>query len=208
MHAYELKNVEKLNSEPKNRLHYNSTKQTTPIAMTEFNILDSIPDLTKVKTFTERYFTKRYILDFGGIKNNDIMLMYHSNRITLLYLAPSHSFFKKEGEYKLNFSIGNINRLNNAVKGKSKKGGQHLTPNSIICKIEYDDGTSFEVPCGIKGTLIEINEQLVDHPDVLKKEPDDGFIAVILSSIANSEATKNELLSHEKYVKLIKDVSK
>lgn len=31
----------------------------------------------------------------------------------------------------------------------------------------------------------------------------DGFIAIILSSIAVSEANKNEMLSHEDYVKMI-----
>jgi glycine cleavage system H lipoate-binding protein len=171
----------------------------------EFQILDSIPDLSTYKSFTDRYFTKRYLLNVDGIKNNDIMLMFHSNRVVLLSLAPSHYFFKKEGEYKLNFSIGKVNRLSNSVKGKGKKGGQSLLPNSVICKIDYNDGSSFDVPCGIKGTLIEINEELVTQPELLKQMPDaDGFIAIILSSIANSEATKNELLTHEDYVELMK----
>ncbi|XP_053615769.1 protein Abitram [Plodia interpunctella] len=169
----------------------------------DYNILDSIPDLTNFKTFTDRYFSKRYILNVDGVENNDIMLMFHSNRITLLSLAPSHFFFKKDMEYKINFSIGNVDRLNNTVKGKSKKGGQILTPNSVICKVEYSDGSAFDIPCGLKGTLMEVNEQLVEHPELLKKMPDaDGYIAIILSSIANSEAAKSELLSHEDYVKI------
>ncbi|XP_060805889.1 protein Abitram [Amyelois transitella] len=169
----------------------------------EYKILDSIPDIANVKSFTDRYFSKRYILNVDGVENNDIMLMFHSNRITLLSLAPSHFFFKKDMKYTINFSIGNVDRLNNTVKGKGKKGGQILTPNSIICKIEYSDGSSFDVPCGLKGTLIEVNEQLVKHPELLKEMPDaNGYIAIILSSIANSEAAKNKLLSHEEYIKL------
>lgn len=169
----------------------------------EFKILDSIPDLANYKSFTERYFSKRYILNVDGIENNDIMLMFHSNRITLLCLAPSHYFFKRNDEYKVNFSIGNVDRLNNCVRGKGKKGGQLLGPKSVICKIEYSDGSSFDVPCGMKGTLIQVNEELVKHPELLKEMPDsDGFIAVILSSIAVSDATKSELLTHEDYVKI------
>lgn len=172
----------------------------------KYHILDSIPDLNNLKSFTERYFTKRYILDFNNVKNNDIMIMFHSNRIALLSLAPSHYFFKKDNEYKVNFSAGKVDRLNNAVKGKSKKGGQALVPNSVICKIEYTDGTSFDINCGMKGTLIEVNEELLEHPELLKEMPDsDGFIAIILSSIANSEATKNELLTHEEYLDAIKN---
>ncbi|CAB3233439.1 unnamed protein product [Arctia plantaginis] len=171
----------------------------------KYDILDSIPDLDNLKSFTDRYFSKRYIIDFNQIKNNDIMIMFHSNRIALLSLAPSHFFFKKQEEYKINFSAGKIDRLNNAVKGKSKKGGQYLVPNSVICKVEYADGTSFDIPCGMKGTLIEVNEELIEHPELLKDMPDaDGFIAVILSSIAISEATKNELLTHEEYLEALK----
>lgn len=171
----------------------------------KYDILDSIPDLNNLKSFTERYFSKRYILNFGDIEKNDIMIMFHSNRIALLSLAPSHFFFKNDKEYKINFSAGKIDRLSNSVKGKSKKGGQCLMPNSVICKVEYTDGTSFDVPCGMKGTLVEVNEELLEHPELLKEMPDaDGFIAVILSSIAISEATKNELLTHEDYLEAIK----
>lgn len=174
----------------------------------EFTILDSIPDLTNFKSFTDRYFSKRYILNVDGIKNNDIMLMFHSNRITLLSLAPSHFFFKKNDNYKINFVIGKIDRLSNSVKGKGKKGGQLLTAKSVICKIEYNDGESFDVPSCMKGTLIEVNEELVKHPKLLKEMPDsNGFIAIILSSIAISEATKSELLSHEDYLKIMTNES-
>ncbi|XP_047034557.1 protein Abitram [Helicoverpa zea] len=171
---------------------------------TEFKILDSIPDLNNLKSFTDRYFSKRYITDIDGIKNNDIMIMFHSNRIALLSLAPSHFFFSKDQEYKLNFTVGKVDRLRNAVKGKSKKGGQLLNPKSVVCKIEYKDGTSFDVPCGMKGTLIEVNEELVNQPELLKQYPDaDGYIAIILSSIAISEATKSELLTHDEYLEVL-----
>lgn len=170
----------------------------------EFKILDSIPDLTNLKSFTERYFSKRYITNVNGIKNNDIMIMFHSNRIALLSLAPSHFFFTKANDFKVNYSVGNVNRLRNSVKGKSKKGGQHLVPKSVVCKIEYDDGTSFDVPCCMRGTLVEVNEELVKNPKLLKEYPDeDGYIAIILSSIAISEATKSEMLTHEEYLKVL-----
>ncbi|XP_037963040.2 protein Abitram isoform X1 [Plutella xylostella] len=169
------------------------------------DILESV-DLNSYKTFTDRYFSKRYIVNAAGIENNDIMLMFHSNRITLVSLAPSHFFFKKSGKYKINFSSGKVDRLSNSVKGKGKKGGQHLSPQSVICRVEYEDGTGFNVPCGMKGSLIEVNEVLVEKPELLKEYPDsDGFIAIMLSSIANSEATKNELLTPEEYDEAVKN---
>ncbi|XP_068619733.1 protein Abitram [Battus philenor] len=172
----------------------------------EYNILDSVnlTDLSNFKSFTDRYFSKRYILNVDGIENNDIMLMFHSNRITLLSLAPSHFFFKNDNDYKINFNVGNIDRLTNTVKGKGKKGGQILIPKSVICKIEYSNGKNFDVPACMKGTLIEVNEELVKNPIFLKEEPDsNGFIAIMLSSIANSDSTKSELLDHEQYIKML-----
>ncbi|CAK1545589.1 unnamed protein product [Leptosia nina] len=81
-----------------------------------------------------------------------------------------------------------------------------LNPKSVICKVEYEDGTSFDVPCCMKSTLIEVNEQLVKKPELLKDKPDaDGFIAIMLSSIAISDATKNELLTYEDYIKAVND---
>ncbi|KAJ8711752.1 hypothetical protein PYW08_008706 [Mythimna loreyi] len=172
--------------------------------MEEISILDSIPDLNNFKTFTDRYFSKRYITDVDGIKNNDIMIMFHSNRIALLSLAPSHFFFSKNEEYKVNYTVGKVDRLKNSVRGKSKRGGQQLSPKSIICKIEFEDGSGFEIPCCMKGTLVEVNEELVNQPKLLKEMPDaDGYIAIILSSIAISEATKSELLTHEEYLKVL-----
>lgn len=172
----------------------------------KFSILDSIPDLKNVKSFTERYFSKRYVLNVNGIENNDIMIMFHSNRIALLSLAPSHFFFKKEEEYKINFCVGKLNRLANSVKGKGKKGGQLLIPKSVIGKVEYKDGTSFDILCGMSGTLVEINEELVKSPDLLKNHPDsDGFIAIVLSSIKIADNAKNKMLTQEEYTEIRKD---
>ncbi|XP_026332299.1 FAM206 family protein CG9288 [Hyposmocoma kahamanoa] len=172
----------------------------------KFPILDSIPDLNNIKSFTERYFSKRYVLNVNGIKNNDVMILFHSNRIALLSLAPSHFFFKKDEEYKINFCVGKLNRLANSVKGKGKKGGQHLIPNSVIGKVEYKDGTSFDILCCMSGTLVEINEELVKSPCLLKSYPDsNGFIAIVLSSIKIADNTKNKMLTHEEYTEIIKD---
>lgn len=167
----------------------------------EFGILDSIPDYSNYKSYTDRYFTKRYVTNVDGTKNNDIMIMFHSNRIALLCLAPSHYFFQNKEEYTINFNVGKVDRRKNTVKGKGKKGGQLLNPKSVICKVEYKDGTSFDVPCCMKGKLIEVNEELVKSPELLREMPDaDGFIAVILSSIEISDTTKKELLTPEQYL--------
>lgn len=170
------------------------------------SIIDSIPASALVyKSFTDRYYTKRYVINANSIKNNDIMIMFHSNRIALLCLAPSHFFFNNKEEYSINFKAGGVNRLDNSVKGKGKKGGQKLHNKSAVCKIEYKDGTSFDVPSCMKGALLEVNEELVKNPQLLREFPDaDGYIAVILSSIENSELQKSEMLTPELYLESLK----
>lgn len=167
------------------------------------SILDSIPPSALVyKSFTDRYYTKRYVTNVNGVKNNDLMLMFHSNRIALLCLAPSHFFFNNNEEYSVNFKPGVVNRLDNSVKGKGKKGGQKLLKQSLVCKIEYKkDGNSFNIPSCMNGALLEVNEQLVTRPELLREYPDaEGYIAVILSSIDNSELQKSNMLTSELYL--------
>lgn len=167
-----------------------------------YSILDSIPDPIDYKSFTDRYFTRRYIRDFNGIERNDIMILFHSNRIALLTLAPSHPFFEMTANYKINFCVGKVNRLSNCVSGKGKRGGQNLTLKSVVCTIEFDDGMCFDIPSGIKGTLVEVNENLIDNPQLLKDFPEsNGYIAIILSTISASEEFKKDLMTHEDYLK-------
>lgn len=171
------------------------------------SIIDSIPpSALEYKSFTDRYYSKRYVTNVNGIEKNDIMIMFHSNRIALLCLAPSHYFFDNKNEFSVNFNVGGVNRLANIVKGKGKKGGQKLFNKSVVCKIEYKDGTSFDVPSCMKGALLEVNEELVNNPQLLREFPDaDGYIAVILSSIENSDSQKNEMLTPELYLKSLSD---
>ncbi|XP_076327465.1 protein Abitram [Tachypleus tridentatus] len=148
----------------------------------------------------ERYYTPYFVVDQSN--SGDQCILFHSNGICVITIAPSHPLFTKEKEID---SIDFQSRLNNQVFGRWKKGGQFMKPESTLCLIKCKDGTQFTMYSRVQGTLIEINKSLIDNPSLLVKKPwSDGYIAVILPPLHKSENQKKNLLSLENYQKLEK----
>ncbi|XP_014665475.1 PREDICTED: protein Simiate-like isoform X2 [Priapulus caudatus] len=151
---------------------------------------------------TERYFTPRYAI---GKKMNaeDHCILFHSNKIALLTLAPSHPVLRDNKIVSnVNFNLGkNMNRLVNIVRGKAKKGGQWLQPDAKVCELTCTDGSNYTIYSCIRGNLIEINENLLNNPSLLSEKPDsNGYIAVILPKLHESQAQQDSLLSKAEYI--------
>ena len=86
---------------------------------------------------TERYYTPYYKIDQDRSRKNDLCLLIHSNRISLITLAPSHPILSSTEKIKVNCEVsGKLDRKQNKAVGKSKKGGQNLEPTSIVCFLE------------------------------------------------------------------------
>ena len=67
----------------------------------------------------------------------------------------------------MNFDVGNMNRLQNQVKGKRKKGGIWLEPNAPLCEIRCMDGSEYRVLACVRGHLMEINQRLLSDTTLL-----------------------------------------
>lgn len=142
----------------------------------DLNIIKSLRIVPEYPSVLERYY-KNQILD------GDIMISTHSNRISLITLAPNHEILKSNKTIKsIDFSsTKKVNRLDNQVKGKGKKGAQKVSPESILCTIICTDDTTFPIKSCIKGKIIEINKRLVEEPHLLTEKPfTDGYIAIVL----------------------------
>jgi hypothetical protein len=91
----------------------------------------------------------------------------------MISLAPHHPILSQKKVVKAIDFEGehvNANRLMNQVSGKRKRGGQRLKERSIICRIDCEDGSSHSVLSCVKGTLVEINNQLLETPQLLSQE--------------------------------------
>ncbi|KAK7871184.1 hypothetical protein R5R35_002421 [Gryllus longicercus] len=98
--------------------------------------------------------------------------------------------------------------MKNKVSGKSKHGAQCLQSSSPLCFIECEDGSKYTVKSCLKGKLVEMNDNLVDNPNLLVTKPyTEGYIAIVLPSISSSEEQKKELLSYEEYQEILSERS-
>lgn len=169
-------------------------------------IEDSFEKLESYPSVTERYYTPCFYLSKNGSPDEYHCVLLHSNKICLITLAPSHPIIKgKKKITKLDFQVtSKLDRLENKVVGKSKKGGQYILPDSTLCFIECDDGTKYSIYGCTKGKLVEINQNLTKNPDLLIEKPlSMGFIAIILPSKKDMNNVKDNLISYESYVEQV-----
>jgi len=170
-------------------------------------------------SFVERYFTPRYALDVCA-KGEDICVLFHSNRVSLITLAPSHpvltqglrvlkvDFEASEsggGHVSNKFKRKNdkTNRLKNKVTGKRKRGAQELHRRSLLCNVELEDGSVYPIRSGVSGLLLEINEELIGNPNLIRERPSaEGYIAVLLHRKVEYETFLNRMLTQEQYEEL------
>ena len=128
----------------------------------------------------DRYFTKRYLTDINRKQGEDQCILMHSNRICII-TAPSHPILKDgKSVTKVDFKVNpNMDRLANKVSGKAKKGAQMLDSRSLLCFVTCTDGSTYTLRSCIKGGLIEANDQLVEHPELLAQKVS-GFIETLV----------------------------
>ncbi|KAH8344273.1 hypothetical protein KR084_009286 [Drosophila pseudotakahashii] len=151
-------------------------------------------------TVVDRFFTRYYY--FKG--DVPYQVLYHSNRICLICLAPDHPALS-QGISSVNFDIGNVDRSQNVVKGKGKKGGMILQAESTLVLLTTESGETYKVPSCIRGKLVEVNTALVAEPKLLEQLPEGaGYFAILLPKIENCDAIKASLLTQEQYEERLK----
>ncbi|GIY64673.1 protein Abitram [Caerostris darwini] len=126
---------------------------------------------------TERYFKHKIIPEY-----NECVLT-HSNRLCLITLGPEHPILKENIDVvSVKFiSDRNVDRLSNKVSGKFKKGGQRLSEKSVLCTVKCSNECEYKIYSCVSGTLVEVNENLINNPNLLKEKPwAEGYIGIIL----------------------------
>ncbi|KAM8767735.1 protein Abitram [Acanthopagrus latus] len=154
----------------------------------------------------DRYYTRWYRPDMKGKTCEDHCILQHSNRICVVTLAHTHPILQDGRTIKsINYQISNgCSRLNNKVSGKSKRGGQFLTDFAPLCRITCTDETEYTIYSCIRGRLLEVNENILETPNLLLEKPStDGYIAVILPKFEESKSITENLLSREEFESVV-----
>lgn len=168
-------------------------------------IEDIIKDVETFPNVIERYYTLRYNIDVGE-PGNDHRILFHSNKLCIITLAPSHPILRSRKTIsRLNFQISkNVNRLSNKMSGKMKRGAQLLQSSSALCFIECSDDTKYTVFANVPGKLIEINENLDKQPQMI--DPlGKGYIAIVLADHNISNNLRNTFFTADQYNEAIKN---
>ncbi|XP_077348124.1 protein Abitram [Lithobates pipiens] len=154
----------------------------------------------------DRYFTRWYKADVKEKQCEDFCILQHSNRICVITLAECHPVLQSGKTISsISYQISaNCSRLQNKVSGKSKRGAQFLTELAPLCRITCNDGDEYTVYSCIRGRLLEVNENILHNPGLLKEKPSsEGYIAVVLPKFEESKTITKDLLSQKQYEELL-----
>nr|GEY77125.1 hypothetical protein [Tanacetum cinerariifolium] len=79
---------------------------------------------------------------------------------------------------------------------------QHFESNTALCKV-CTNNTFYIVRCCIKGSLLEVNERLIEQPELLNSAADrEGYVAIIMPRPADWLKTKDSFMTFDEYKKL------
>ncbi|KAG8377965.1 hypothetical protein BUALT_Bualt08G0088700 [Buddleja alternifolia] len=166
-------------------------------------LLPNVEDLPNTPpSAVEANFTTFFAPDFMK-PGHDQYVHRHANGLCVIGLAPSHLAFKDEGGViTVDFNVGKSDRSGIKVTGKRKRNAQHFESNTALCRVSTGDA-SYIVRCCIKGSLLEVNERLIERPELLNSTPDrEGYIAIMMPKPADWLKIKASLMSFEEYKKL------
>ncbi|BFZ01084.1 hypothetical protein BsWGS_04123 [Bradybaena similaris] len=153
----------------------------------------------------DRYFKRRYKIDVHNKVGEDALILTHSNRVCVVCLAESHPVLsEKKTVTKVSFENAKWNRLDNKFSGKNKRGAQWLDGNSPLCEVTCSDESVYTLCCCVQGQLIEVNENLIKHPELLTKKPcGEGYLAVLLPGLKGFDREMRQLKSEEEYKEVL-----
>mmetsp|Transcript_55438 Transcript_55438/g.63657 ORF Transcript_55438/g.63657 Transcript_55438/m.63657 type:complete len:204 (-) Transcript_55438:77-688(-) len=170
----------------------------------DYEFLIPLNPTTKLKPFVDRYFVK-YYRPIKNDKTPDLCLnqyaFLHTNKLFMLGLSNEHEIIKNQLKIeKISFDcLSKGNSLE--VKGKKKRGGFKVHSNSKLCQITCAGGVEFTLSGVIDGFVIEINERVIQEPDLLLKYPETkGYLAIVNSGLYIQKIV-NSLTPEEEYLK-------
>ena len=128
---------------------------------------------------TRRYYVQGECPGSGG----DLYVRLHYNEVVCVGLAPSHAALRAGAG---GLPARRVTRVvfREGIKAPTsktdRKQGTFLTPDSHLCFVTLDDGTSLPVCAGVKALVLETNVALEQDPDLLTRAPStEGWLALL-----------------------------
>lgn len=163
----------------------------------------NIPSITEewvenYPSVVDRFFTRYYYIKETS-EPAPYQVLFHSNRVCLICLAPEHPAIK-DGIKSFTFDIGNTDRSKNTVKGKGKKGGMVLQHDSTLAILTTEQNKTYKIPSCVRSKLVEVNTAWVEEPKRLETAAEgEGYVAIVLPKPEDCENIKRSLLTRAQY---------
>jgi hypothetical protein len=126
---------------------------------------------TYYNDFVERYFTKYYI---NKSTPKEQFIFIHSNGLIVCGFGANHFITQS------NISACTDLKKPGRITGRRKHGAHYLNENEYVVQVTYDNGKIFNFCPQLKGKLLEINQNIVDKPNLLNEYPEKyGFVCII-----------------------------
>lgn len=160
----------------------------------------------------DRYFSLHYAIHFALLTpslsttsdpkptestpstGHDICVTRHHNGLCVICISPRHPLLRQKVtnvRYRVPFK---------AVQGKRKKGGIIVESNTRLCTITVASGDVYTIQTGVKGVIVEYNDNLSSMPDIITDRPlREGYLAVVLPFSRQLRTAVDHLLSAEDY---------
>ncbi|KAL6511887.1 hypothetical protein OROGR_021484 [Orobanche gracilis] len=187
--------VEKYQKQEENREKFEEDEELRRLLLPNVDLANTPPSAVEsnLTTFIAPDFMK---------PGYDHYVHRHANGLCVVGLAPSHVAFKdKGGIISVDFNVGKSDRSGIKVTRKRKRNAQHFESNTALCKVCTRDA-SYIVRCCVKGSLLEVNERLIEQPELLNTSPErEGYIAIIMPKPSDWPKAKASLLDSARYNK-------
>ncbi len=123
----------------------------------------------------------------------------------LMYTKSDEWVLIKDNKAKIGISDYAQKMLKDIVGIDLPEVGDEFSKGDVIATLESVKATA-DVYAPFSGKIVEVNEKLLDEPELINKDPyGDGWIAIL--EIANINENK-ELLDHKAYVEKLKSEEK
>ena len=118
--------------------------------------------------------------EFECFERDHVRFFHHVNGLFTLFLAQSHPLYSHPLKASAKLVYGEEALRCLIVEGKKRKGAPRAEVKWTFASIQLDDGTSYELKCGIKGFIVEVNESLIADCSPLLNPDNEMTYLVIL----------------------------
>lgn len=126
----------------------------------------------------------------------DTCVARHHNGICVICVSQQHPIVTESKqvtkvEYRVPFQ---------QVRGKRKRGGIRVEPLTRLCMLTCDSGEVFTVQTGVKGIIVEYNDNLQKSPSLITDKPlTDGYLAIVLPFPSEIRNAVDKLMTESSY---------